>query len=38
MRNQDVYTIGLIRRNSISLSLSRIKLYLGGPNEPETMR
>lgn len=35
MRNQDIYTIGLIRRNSISLSLGRIKVYLGGSSEAE---
>ena len=35
MRNQDVYTIGLIRRNSISLCLGRIKKYLGGSSEAD---
>jgi DNA-binding GntR family transcriptional regulator len=33
MRNQDIYTIGMIRRNGISLSLGRIKTYLGGSSE-----
>ncbi len=35
MHNQDVYTIGLIRRNNISLSLGRIKKYLGGQSEAD---
>lgn len=38
MRNQDIYTIGLIRRNSISLSLGRIKLFLGGSSESDSIR
>jgi len=35
MRNQDISTIGLIRRNSISVCAGRIKKYLGGTSELE---
>jgi DNA-binding GntR family transcriptional regulator len=37
MRNQDIATIGLIRRNSISLCVGRIKKYLGGASELEML-
>jgi DNA-binding GntR family transcriptional regulator len=36
MRNQDIATIGLIRRNSISLCVGRIKKYIGGASELDT--
>jgi DNA-binding GntR family transcriptional regulator len=38
MRAQDVCTVGLIRRNSMSLSLGRIKQYLGGASEVNISR
>jgi hypothetical protein len=38
MRTQDVCTVGLIRRNSMSLSLGRIKQYLGGASEVSISR